>query len=193
MNDITRKKRAIDSQNNELCSWSTGRKWLRFLLKRQEIDFFHVWACNSDIWWAFRQRLLPSYLHWTDYCNNMFIVVIDSCHCGCHLAMRSWPSASWAPVVQHWTSLGSPAGPDGAKMSFGRSPARHLQETKSHKTLSWNKGKSILFPAPFRPPTTSGSVCFSNCAPLIWNFLPQPIRTCTSYTSFKVSSDTIIG
>ena len=38
---------------------------------------------------------------------------------------------------------------------------------------------------PFRPLTTSGSVCFSNRAPLIWNFLPQPIRTCTSYTSFK--------
>ena len=30
-------------------------------------------------------------------------------------------------------------------MSFGHSPARHLQETKSHKTFSWNKGKSILF------------------------------------------------
>ena len=59
--------------------------------------------------------------------------------------MRSWPSASWAPVVQHWTSVGSPAGPDGAKMSFGHSPARHLQETKLHKTFSWNKGKSILF------------------------------------------------
>ena len=94
------------------------------------------------------------------------------------------PSASWAPVVQHWTSVGSPVGPDGAKMSFGHSPARHLQETKSHKTFSWNKGKSILF-TQFRPLTTSGSACFSNRAPLIWNFLPQPIRTCTSYTSFK--------
>ena len=41
--------------------------------------------------------------------------------------------------------FGSPAGHDGAKMSFGRSSARHLQETKSYKMFSWNKGKSILF------------------------------------------------
>ena len=49
-----------------------------------------------------------------------------------------------SPRVKY--QLGSPAGPDGAKMSFGHSPARHLHwETKSHKTFSWNKGKSILF------------------------------------------------
>ena len=72
----------------------------------------------------------------------------------------------------------------GVLPAFGHSPARHLQETKSHKTFSWNKGNQSSF-TPFRPLTISGSVCFSNRAPLIWKFLPQPIRTCTSYTFFK--------
>ena len=46
-------------------------------------------------------------------------------------------------MVQNQIAL--TAGPDGDKMSFGHSPTRHLQETKAHKTFSWNKGKSIMF------------------------------------------------
>ena len=60
----------------------------------------------------------------------------------------------------------------------------------SHET----RGNQSCF-TPFRPLTTSGSVCFSNRAPCIWNFLPRPIRTCASYTfkshfiDFKLSSN----
>ena len=35
---------------------------------------------------------------------------------------------------------------------------------------------------PFRTLITSVSDCFSNRAPLLWNFLPQSIRDCTVYT-----------
>ena len=70
------------------------------------------------------------------------------------------------------------------KCHLGTAPqviCKKLNRTKhSHET----RGNQSSF-TPFRPLTTSGSVCFSNRAPLIWNFLPQPIRTCTSYTSFK--------
>ena len=70
------------------------------------------------------------------------------------------------------------------KCHLGTAPqdrCKKLNRTKhSHET---RENQSCF--TPFRPLTTSGSVCFSNCAPLIWNSLPQPIRTCTSYTSFK--------
>ena len=70
------------------------------------------------------------------------------------------------------------------KCHLGTAPqdiCKKLNRTNySHET----RGNQSSF-TPFRPLTTSGSVCFSNRAPLIWNFLPQPIRTCTSYTSFK--------
>ena len=95
--------------------------------------------------WVCRLNVCAGHVSCTEEPLARFVEESNSLHCGCNLAMRSWPSASWAPVVQHWTSVGSPAGPDGAKMSFVHSPARHLQETKSHKTFSWNKGKSILF------------------------------------------------
>ena len=101
----------------------------------------------------------------------------NSLHCGCHLAMRSWPSVSWylwalqlALMVQK-CHLGTAL----------QDICKKLKRTKhSHET----RGNQSCF-TPFRPLTTSGSVCFSNRAPLIWNFLPQSIRTCTPYTSFK--------
>ena len=105
---------------------------------------FFVSVIQPDFEYA-RLNVCANHVNCTEEPLARSVEESNSLHCGCHLAMRSWPSVSWAPVVQHWTSLGSPAGPDGAKMSFGHSPARHLQETKAHKTFSWNKGKSILF------------------------------------------------
>ena len=59
--------------------------------------------------------------------------------------------------------------------------SKKLQRTEHQNET---RGNQSCF-TPFRPLTSSGSVCFSNRAPLIWNFPPQSIRACTSYTSFK--------
>ena len=93
-----------------------------------------------------------------------------SLHCGCHQAMRRWPSAGWAPVVQHWTSLALQLAMMAQKCHLGTAPqdiCKKLNHTKySHET---RESQSCF--TPFRTLTTSGSVCFSNRAPLIWNFL----------------------
>ena len=76
--------------------------------------------------WVCRLNVCANHVSCTEEPLARSVEESNSLHCGCHLAMRSRPSVSWAPVVQHWTSVGSPAGPDGAKMSFGHSPASHL-------------------------------------------------------------------
>ena len=70
------------------------------------------------------------------------------------------------------------------KCHLGTAPQDICKKLKRTKHSHETRGNQSCF-TPFRPLTTSGSVCFSNRAPLIWNSLPQPIRTCTSYTSFK--------
>ena len=69
------------------------------------------------------------------------------------------------------------------KCHLGTAPQDICKKLKRTKHSHETRGNQSCF-TPFRPLTTSGSVCFSNRAPLIWNSLPQPIRTCTSYTSF---------
>ena len=70
------------------------------------------------------------------------------------------------------------------KCHLGTAPQDICKKLKRTKHSHETRGNQSCF-TPFRPLTTSGSVCFSNRAPLIWNSLPQPIRTCTSSTSFK--------
>ena len=70
------------------------------------------------------------------------------------------------------------------KCHLGTAPQDICKKLKRTKHSHETRGNQSCF-TPFRPLTTSGSVCFSNRAPLIWNSLPQPVRTCTSYTSFK--------
>ena len=41
------------------------------------------------------------------------------------------------------------------------------------------RGQGIAF-KPFRPKTRSGSISFSNRAPLVWNFLDEGMKTCSS-------------
>ena len=47
--------------------------------------------------------------------------------------------SKWDPLTSAWRQGG--ASPE----RLAELPTGHLQETKSHKTFSWNKGKSILF------------------------------------------------
>ena len=54
---------------------------------------------------------------------------------------------------------------------------------KLHRTSHGftTRGHGIAF-KPFRPKTRSGSISFSNRAPLVWNFLDEGMKTCSSST-----------
>ena len=47
------------------------------------------------------------------------------------------------------------------------------------------RGNALDF-LPFRPNSGAGSICFSNCAPLLWNSLPDNLKqNCNSLLSFN--------
>ena len=125
---------------------------------------------NSTRFWLCRLSVCANHVSPTEEPLATYVEESNSLRCGCHLAIRSWPSASWAPVVQHWTS---PAGPDGAKCPLGPPPPppRHLQETKSHKTVSWNKVKSILFQTISPSHYIWPSLFFKSCSSYLETFL----------------------
>ena len=49
MNEVTRKKRRIDSRKNELRSCSTDRERSRFVLESRQLALLHVLPCISDV------------------------------------------------------------------------------------------------------------------------------------------------
>ena len=77
MNNIKRKKRAIDSWKKELCGSSTAQEWLGFVLQSREVNFFYVLPCNSDVWEAFSSRFSKSNRQRIDLCNGVSIVAIQ--------------------------------------------------------------------------------------------------------------------
>ena len=49
MDEVTRKKKPIDSRKNELRSCSTGRERSRFVLENRQLAFLRVLLCISDV------------------------------------------------------------------------------------------------------------------------------------------------
>ena len=73
VDEVTRKKKAIDSRKNELRSCSTARERSRFVLERRQLAFLRVLPCISDVWRAFSPRFSRFDAQWIDLHSQKFL------------------------------------------------------------------------------------------------------------------------